>query len=87
MGVRLLQGPDQIQHIPLDLGSPLVHASAADPYVMVLSGDGQVIMLTLRDQPKGLGKLSVSRPSGISLVKIYAFSYAIFTVILYHYLC
>lgn len=66
MGVRLLQGPDQIQHIPLDLGSPLVHASAADPYVMVLSEDGQVIMLTLRDT-KGQGKLSVTRPSGISL--------------------
>ncbi|XP_067007220.1 cleavage and polyadenylation specificity factor subunit 1 isoform X2 [Anabrus simplex] len=62
MGVRLLQGLEQIQHIPLDLGSPIVHASSADPHVVILSEDGQVILLTLRES-RGQGRLSVMRPS------------------------
>ena len=62
MGVRLLQGVDQIQHIPLDLGSPIVHASSADPHVVILSEDGQVILLTLREL-RGQGRLSVTRPT------------------------
>ncbi|PSN32102.1 Cleavage and polyadenylation specificity factor subunit 1 [Blattella germanica] len=62
MGVRLLQGVDQVQHIPLDLGSPIVHASSADPHVVILSEDGQVILLTLRES-RGQGRLSVTRPS------------------------
>ncbi|KAF3420031.1 hypothetical protein E2986_05121 [Frieseomelitta varia] len=41
MGVRLLQGIEQIQHMPIDLGCPIVHASSADPYVTLLSEDGQ----------------------------------------------
>jgi len=66
MGVRLLQGLDQVQHIPLDLGSPIVHASSADPHVVILSEDGQVILLTLREI-RGQGRLSVTRPT-LSLV-------------------
>ncbi|KAJ9585289.1 hypothetical protein L9F63_002919 [Diploptera punctata] len=62
MGVRLLQGVEQIQHIPLDLGSLIVHASSADPHVVILSEDGQVILLTLRES-RGQGRLSVTRPS------------------------
>lgn len=62
MGVRLLQGLDQVQHIPLDLGSPIVHASSADPHVVILSEDGQVILLTLRES-RGQGRLSVTRPT------------------------
>ncbi|KOC67340.1 Cleavage and polyadenylation specificity factor subunit 1 [Habropoda laboriosa] len=49
MGVRLLQGIEQIQHMPIDLGCPIVHASCADPYVTLLSEDGQVMLLTLRE--------------------------------------
>ncbi|TGZ49690.1 Cleavage and polyadenylation specificity factor subunit 1 [Temnothorax longispinosus] len=49
MGVRLLQGIEQIQHMPIDLGCPIVHASCADPYVALLSEDGQVMLLTLRE--------------------------------------
>lgn len=62
MGVRLLQGVEQVQHIPLDLGSPIVHASSADPHVVILSEDGQVILLTLRES-RGQGRLSVTRPT------------------------
>lgn len=33
----------------MDLGCPIVHASCADPYVSLLSEDGQVVLLTLRE--------------------------------------
>ncbi|RLU24961.1 hypothetical protein DMN91_003052 [Ooceraea biroi] len=56
MGVRLLQGIEQIQHMPIDLGCPIVHASCADPYVTLLSEDGQVMLLTLREV-RGTAKL------------------------------
>uniref|UniRef100_A0A1B6G369 Cleavage and polyadenylation specificity factor subunit 1 n=3 Tax=Proconiini TaxID=565685 RepID=A0A1B6G369_9HEMI len=49
MGVRLLQGPEQIQHMPLDLGSPVVHATSVDPYVFLLTEDCQVVGMTLRE--------------------------------------
>lgn len=35
--------------MPIDLGCPIVHASCADPYVTLLSEDGQVMLLTLRE--------------------------------------
>lgn len=56
MGVRLMQGLEQIQHMPMDLGCPIVQASCADPYVILLSEDGQVVMLTLREG-RGIAKL------------------------------
>ncbi|XP_039280662.1 cleavage and polyadenylation specificity factor subunit 1 isoform X2 [Nilaparvata lugens] len=66
MGVRLLQGLEQTQHIPIDLGSRLWHASAADPYVVISTEDGQLIMLTFKET-KGVGRLTVMRPSSLSL--------------------
>ncbi|XP_014260039.1 cleavage and polyadenylation specificity factor subunit 1 [Cimex lectularius] len=61
MGVRLLHGSEQIQHLPIDLGSPLVTASASDPYILCLSGDGQLILLTLKEQ-RNTGRLVISKP-------------------------
>ncbi|XP_018335377.1 cleavage and polyadenylation specificity factor subunit 1 [Agrilus planipennis] len=58
--VRLLQGANQLQHIPLDLGSPIVHASSADPYLAILTSDGQVITLMLRES-RGSARLVVSK--------------------------
>lgn len=69
--MRLLRGLEQIQHIPLDIGSPIVHTSSADPYVALLSEDGQVILLTLRES-RGQGRLSVFKPN-ISAVRIRKF--------------
>ena len=68
MGVRLLQGDEQVQHIPLDLGSPIVHASSSDPHIIVLTEDGQLLLLTFREM-RGQGRLTVSR-SGINLVSV-----------------
>lgn len=58
MGVRLLFGAQQLQHIPLDLGSPIVQGSSADPHLALLTADGHVITLTLRDT-KGAVRLVV----------------------------
>lgn len=49
ISVKLLQGTELIQSIPLDVGSNIVHASCADPYLALLSEDGQVILLTLKE--------------------------------------
>ncbi|KAG0711406.1 Cleavage and polyadenylation specificity factor subunit 1 [Chionoecetes opilio] len=46
-GVRLLEGTVQLQHLPVDVGSPLVAASLADPYLTVLAQDGTLMIFTL----------------------------------------
>lgn len=60
VSVRLLQGVNQLQHVPMDLGSPIVHVSSADPYISLMTADGQVITLMLRET-KGTAKLVVSK--------------------------
>lgn len=40
----------QIQHIPFDLGSPIVSTSVADPHLLVMTEDGVVIALTFHDE-------------------------------------
>lgn len=42
--------------MPIDLGCPIVHASCADPYVTLLSEDGQVMLSTLKEI-RGTAKL------------------------------
>ncbi|XP_063911072.1 cleavage and polyadenylation specificity factor subunit 1 [Zophobas morio] len=58
--VRLLQGTNQLQHIPLELGSPIVHVSSVDPYLSILTVDGQVLTLMLRET-RGVAKLVISK--------------------------
>ncbi|XP_072375560.1 cleavage and polyadenylation specificity factor subunit 1 [Diabrotica undecimpunctata] len=60
VAVRLLQGANQLQHVPMDLGSPIVHISSADPYISLMTSDGQVITLMLRET-RGAAKLVVSK--------------------------
>lgn len=63
MGVRLLSGCRQLQHIPLDVGSPIVWSSVCDPYALIMSEEGLVIQLTLRQDPSGTNSpLVASRP-------------------------
>ncbi|KAK9877151.1 hypothetical protein WA026_016894 [Henosepilachna vigintioctopunctata] len=60
--VRLLKGPVQIQHIPLNLGSAVVFATSADPYISLLTTDGQVITFMLRESKQtGAAKLVISK--------------------------
>lgn len=62
MGVRLLDGTRQLQHIPLDVGSPIIGGSLADPHVLIQSAEGLVIHLTLRGDPASGCRLAVLRP-------------------------
>ncbi|XP_054461707.1 cleavage and polyadenylation specificity factor subunit 1 [Anoplopoma fimbria] len=48
MGIRLLEGVTQLHFIPVDLGSPIVHCSVADPYVVIMTAEGVVTMFALK---------------------------------------
>ncbi|XP_050992244.1 cleavage and polyadenylation specificity factor subunit 1 [Labeo rohita] len=48
MGIRLLEGVNQLHFIPVDLGSPIVHCSVADPYVVIMTAEGVVTMFVLK---------------------------------------
>lgn len=58
--IKLLIGTTKLQYIPLDLGSPIVYATSADPYIAILTADGQVITLMLRET-RTSAKLVVSK--------------------------
>lgn len=63
----------QIQHIPLDTGSPVVQCSLADPYIVLLTQEGQILMFTLRTESVGLGvRLVVGKPSISQVGHIYS---------------
>jgi len=66
-GVRLLNGVKQLQHIPLDIDSPISSCSVADPYVAVLTEDGQVIVLVLKPDTLGTGARLVVTKAPIRL--------------------
>ncbi|XP_055081230.1 cleavage and polyadenylation specificity factor subunit 1 [Periophthalmus magnuspinnatus] len=64
MGLRLLQGVSQLHFVPVDLGSPIVHCSVADPYVVIMTAEGVVTMFVLRTDSY-MGKthrLSLQKP-------------------------
>ncbi|XP_059412760.1 cleavage and polyadenylation specificity factor subunit 1 [Carassius carassius] len=48
MGIRLLEGVTQLHFIPVDLGSPIVHCSVADPYMIIMTAEGAVTMFVLK---------------------------------------
>ncbi|KAM6958697.1 cleavage and polyadenylation specificity factor subunit 1 [Aplochiton taeniatus] len=48
MGIRLLEGVTQLHFIPVDLGSPIVQCSLADPYVVIMTAEGVVTMFALK---------------------------------------
>ena len=51
----------QLQHIPIEMGSPIVQCSVADPYVLIMSDEGQLMMLVLKTDSQG-GRLVLSKP-------------------------
>lgn len=67
-GVRLLEGTVQLQHLPVDVGSPLVAASLADPYLAVLAQDGTLMIFTLATTRTTAPRLSPAKPinTGVS---------------------
>ncbi|XP_064640599.1 cleavage and polyadenylation specificity factor subunit 1-like [Lineus longissimus] len=62
MGVRLLEGATQVQHVPIDLGSPIVHCTVADPYIIIMSSEGETMLLKLRIEIDGEVRLALQRP-------------------------
>ncbi|XP_030379991.1 cleavage and polyadenylation specificity factor subunit 1 isoform X2 [Scaptodrosophila lebanonensis] len=58
--VRLLQGTRLLQNVPVDVGSPVVQVSIADPYVCLRIRNGQVITLALRET-RSLPRLAINK--------------------------
>lgn len=53
LGLRLLEGVSQLHFIPVDLGSPIVQCAVADPYVVIMSAEGQITMFVLKSDSYG----------------------------------
>uniref|UniRef100_A0A7N4P140 Cleavage and polyadenylation specificity factor subunit 1 n=1 Tax=Sarcophilus harrisii TaxID=9305 RepID=A0A7N4P140_SARHA len=53
LGIRLLEGVNQLHFIPVDLGSPIVQCAVADPYVVIMSAEGHVTMFLLKSDSYG----------------------------------
>jgi len=51
----------QLQHIPIEMGSPIVQCSIADPYIIIMSDEGSIMMLTLKQESTG-ARLVLSKP-------------------------
>jgi cleavage and polyadenylation specificity factor subunit 1 len=63
MGVRLLDGVRELQHFPIDVGSPICYTSLADPYAVLMSQNGVIILLCLKlDSTANTARLLFSRP-------------------------
>lgn len=54
----------QLHFIPVDLGSPIVHCSVADPYVVIMTAEGVVTMFVLKsDSYMGkMHRLTLQKP-------------------------
>lgn len=48
-----LPAVNQLHFIPVDLGSPIVHCAVADPYVVILSAEGQASVFVLKSDSYG----------------------------------
>ncbi|NXD86553.1 CPSF1 factor, partial [Halcyon senegalensis] len=64
LGIRLLEGVNQLHFIPVDLGSPIVHCAVADPFVVILSAEGQLTMFVLKSDTYGgrTHRLTLQKP-------------------------
>ncbi|XP_074427899.1 LOW QUALITY PROTEIN: cleavage and polyadenylation specificity factor subunit 1, partial [Larus michahellis] len=64
LGIRLLEGVNQLHFIPVDLGSPIVHCAVADPFVVILSAEGQVTTFVLKSDTYGgrTHRLTLQKP-------------------------
>lgn len=60
-GVRLLDGVQQLQHIPIEMGSPIVQCTVADPYILIMSDEGIIMMLILKIEATA-ARLVLSKP-------------------------
>ncbi|CAH1778692.1 unnamed protein product [Owenia fusiformis] len=62
--VRLLQGAEEIHKVELEAGTQVKHCSIADPYTLLLTETGELVMLELREESSGSEvKLSLLHPN------------------------
>jgi len=65
-GVYLLDGVEQLQHVPIEMSGGIQDCEIVDPYVVLLGEDGSMAMLTLvagSGEPDGQkAKLELTRP-------------------------
>lgn len=63
-GVKLLDGVRELQHFPIDVGAPICYTSLADPYAVLMSKSGVIILICLKLDVTGSSapKLLISRP-------------------------
>lgn len=50
---RPVPAVSQLHFIPVDLGSPIVQCAVADPYVVIMSAEGQITMFVLKSDSYG----------------------------------
>ena len=68
--IVLLEGSNQIQNLPLNFGSPLINVSSADPYLVAVTEDGQLILISLEWSSNQTPELSVIKANLKSKSKI-----------------
>ena len=59
---------NEIQSLTLELGAPIVHCSIADPYVLLLTEEGDTVLLTLKPVEGSNSHKLVKKPTGIKNV-------------------
>jgi len=57
----ILSSVQQLQHIPIEMGAPIVSCSIADPYILIMSDEGMLMMLTLKQEASG-ARLVLTKP-------------------------
>ncbi|XP_069478054.1 cleavage and polyadenylation specificity factor subunit 1 isoform X2 [Ambystoma mexicanum] len=74
LGIRLLEGVNQLHFVPVDLGSPIVHCALSDPYVVMLTSEGQITMFVLKNDSYGgrTHRLTMQKPHMQSQSKVIA---------------
>ncbi|XP_065175415.1 cleavage and polyadenylation specificity factor subunit 1-like [Sycon ciliatum] len=61
-GVRLLDGENEIQHVPLVASAPITRCSLASPYALLQCEDGTIHVLSL-DESSAAPQISIKTPS------------------------
>ena len=59
---------NEIQSLTLELGAPIVYCSIADPYVLLLTEEGDTVLLTLKPVEGSNSHKVVKKPTGIKNV-------------------
>lgn len=81
--MRLLNGSESIQNLDLDIWHPVSQASCTDPYLLVQTKEGQMVLLTL-EKDIGMPQLralnvNLKKSSKIVYVSVYKDTSGMFT--------